>query len=782
MLGRRLDGKFVDLLIVESGAKSKTIQKYLGKGWIVAACNGHVRDLPTSRQTKDGKKAMWASSVEKLPNPPWEWTENSERTIGNLISKAQEKQVENVYIATDPDREGEFIAWQLKLIFIEAGFDNVWRVTFNEITKAAVQIAIDGKGDVNHNLVSAAKVRRFMDRLVGVRASKFSRSWSLPAMGRVQTPTLGFIVDKEIEREQFVPQPYFSVYADAGGLRWNARFHEKSDAEAWVDDKGKFHATRTNDAKLAESALEAATGGLTLSRVEPGQYKSNPDPPFTTDTLLMKAGSEMNWKPGRTMKVAGELYNAGHITYIRTDSSRTSAGARDEVKEFIKETWGQDHLGKGVVGPDVKGDKANVQDAHEAIRPTRPAVQNIEGVSTEQSRLYRLIWSRFAASQMSPSQYERLSMSASASGFEKSFTSTASWRVHRGWEAAFEGIRKEPAISPPSFNASVGESLELDSEDVESSNPQLIEDETKPPARYKQHSIVQKMKSEGIGRPSTYAATITKLLSRKYVLEENGSLIPAESGRTLWLEVAPFYDRSSHGIEGHLFGTEFTSEMESNLDEIEIGNTAAPQVWHTFSEHFQGLHLSALELKKQKPTPKQLDYFARLTSNLSEEETARFTGGKSPEDITGTEMREAIEEINKVHPAESQPASEKQLNWISSLAEGANLSETEACAMVEVGSFSDLTGGRKGTASKLIETLRPLANLAPREASEKQIKYIKSMVEKAGMSESEACKLVEAEEYTQLQGGAGGTASNLITQLRKLTGGKKKKKGKSGKS
>tara|TARA_Y100001968_G_scaffold329053_1_gene377539 strand:- start:3397 stop:5742 length:2346 start_codon:yes stop_codon:yes gene_type:complete len=781
MFGRRPDGEIVDLLIVESGAKSKTIQKYLGKGWIVAACNGHVRDLPTSRQTKDGKKAMWASSVDNLPNPPWEWTENSERAIGNLLRKAQEKNVENIYIATDPDREGEFIAWQLELIFTEAGFENVWRVTFNEITKNAVQSAIDAKGGVNHNLVSAAKVRRFMDRLVGFRASKFSRSWSLPAMGRVQTPTLGFIVDKEIEREQFVPQPYFSVHADAGGLRWNARFHEKSDEGAWVDDKGKFHANRTNDSDLAQSAVQAVANGLTLSSVEPGQYKSNPDPPFTTDTLLMKAGSEMNWKPSRTMKVAGELYNAGHITYIRTDSTRTNAGAREDVKSFISQTWGEDHLGKGVVGPDVKGDAGNVQDAHEAIRPTKPAAQSIEGISSEQSRLYRLIWARFAASQMSQSQYERLSMSASASGFEKTFTATASWRVHRGWEAAFEGIRKEPAISPPSFDTSVGHELALDSPDGEKSNPELVEDETKPPPRFKQHSIVQKMKGEGIGRPSTYAATITKLLSRKYVLEENGSLYPSDSGRTLWLEVAPFYDRSSHGIEGHLFGTEFTSEMESSLDEIELGNSQAPQVWHTFAEHFQGLHLSALEMKKQKPTPKQLDYFIRITSHLPDEEVNNFTGGKSANDMTGTEIREIIDQINQAHPAESQPASEKQLSWIASLAEGANLSESEACARVEAANFAELTGGRNGTASKLIESLRELASSTPREASEKQLNWIKSMVEKAELNESEACQLVEVENYSQLQGGSGGSASKLITILRKRTRGKKSK-GKSDKS
>ena len=185
----------MDMLIVESGAKSKTIQKYLGKGWIVAACNGHVQDLPVSRETKDGRKAMWASTADTLPQPPWEWTENSERTIGNLLAKAKSSKVENVYIATDPDREGEFIAWRLVEIFRENGFNNVWRITFNEITKSAVQASIDARGNYNQHLVDAAMVRRFMDRLVGFRSSKFCRSWSLSSMGRVQTPTLGFIVD-----------------------------------------------------------------------------------------------------------------------------------------------------------------------------------------------------------------------------------------------------------------------------------------------------------------------------------------------------------------------------------------------------------------------------------------------------------------------------------------------------------------------------------------------------------------------------------------------------------
>ncbi|MEE2812380.1 MAG: type IA DNA topoisomerase [Candidatus Thermoplasmatota archaeon] len=771
----------MDLLIVESGAKSKTIQKYLGKGWIVAACNGHVQDLPTSRETKDGKKAMWACKPDTLPNPPWEWTENSERTIGRLITKAKEKNVSNIYIATDPDREGEFIAWRLEEIFREQGFNSINRVTFNEITKSAVQAAIDAGGSVNPRLVSAAKVRRFMDRLVGFRASKFSRSWSLPAMGRVQTPTMGFVVERELEREAFVPLPYYAVYAEAGGIRWNAKFHDKGDSDAWIDDKGKFHSERTNDNTLAQSAYDALNkaAAVTLDSVEPGTYQRNPDPPFTTDTMLMKVGSEIGWNPRRTMRIAGELYNAGHITYIRTDSTRTSAGAREEIKNHIKENWGEDYLGKGVVGPDAKSDSTNVQDAHEAIRPTQVVINNPDGLSSDQSRLYRMIWARFTGSQMSSSRYERLSMTAVADGFTRNFSGTASWRVHAGWEAAFEGIRKEPATSPPSFDTTVGSTVSLDpSDDEDSPNPCLKEDETQPPSRYKQHSLVKMMKSEGIGRPSTYATTIEKLLRRKYMLEENGSLVPTDEGRTLWQEIVPYYSRDESGGNGNLFSTEFTSEMEESLDAIEREESEAAFVWNHFSEHFQSLHQIALDKKKLKPTPKQSAYFDRITEGMSDKEIAAYTGGRGKDEMTGDEMRLILENLTKDRPQDTLPASKKQVDWIASLAEMCNLSEADACAHVELKSFSELTGGRSGSASQLIEVLRELSKDVPRPASPKQLNWITKMADKAGLTMTEACQLIGVNDSSELTGAQNGTASQLISILLEKTGGNKKRRGK----
>jgi len=770
-------GTNMDLLIVESGAKSKTIQKYLGKGWIVGACNGHVQDLPTSRKTKEGKKAMWAAKPDSLPNPAWEWTENAERTIGKLLTKAKAKAVENVYIATDPDREGEFIAWRLQEIFAAEGFDQIWRVTFNEITKTAVHASIDARGEVNENLVNAAKVRRFMDRLVGFRASKFSRSWSLPAMGRVQTPTLGFVVDREVERDAFVPQPYFSVHADAGGLRWNARFHDKGDADAWMDDKGKFHADRTNTKALAESAFTAAGSGLNIASVEPSKNQRKANPPFTTDTLLMSAGSDMSWNPRRTMRIAGELYNAGHITYIRTDSTRTNATARDDVKIHIRKVWGEDHIGEGVLGKDAKKGASNVQDAHEAIRPTHPQVVEPKDMSTEQARLYRLIWARFAGSQMSPSRYERLSFTAEAAGFERYYASTASWRVHSGWEAAFEGIRREPSLTPPTFDASVGTSLALETPEEEDENPCLREDETKPPNRYKQHGLVQKMKAEGIGRPSTYAATIDKLLRRKYMLEENGSLLPSNEGRTLWVEVAPHYDRATTGGEDNLFSTGFTAEMEEKLDMVEAGSRTGSNVWHDFASHFQALHQGALDKKKLTPTPKQMAFFLRITENMTPEEITKYTGDTPSDKLTGGEMRDILDHITKDRPADTQPASEKQVNWIAALAEQAELPEKDASALVECANFKELTGGRTGTASKLIGLLQELSAHVDRPPSEKQINYLQKLLKSAELTEPNACALVESTAFSELTGGRGGTASKLITLLQKKGGGKKKKGG-----
>ena len=319
-------------MILESGAKARTIKKYLGKGWIVDACNGHVQDLPNRGGSKQDNKAMWSSKEGELPEPPWSWTDRAENTISKLRQKAESNSVEEIYIATDPDREGEFIAWRLKEIFSD--FEIIHRVSFNEITNSAVQEAISSPRDVDMDLVDAAKVRRFMDRLVGFRCSRFSRSWNLASMGRVQTPTLGFIVDRELEREAHVPIPYHSIKGDSNGVSFKVRFHEKDEENAWKDDDGKHHPDRTFDKELAESTLDRIknAGQLTIALVNEGKNHRKPQPPFTKESMLRAANGRMGWSIGRTNRVATALYQSGLLIYITTDSTRTSKAARDRIR------------------------------------------------------------------------------------------------------------------------------------------------------------------------------------------------------------------------------------------------------------------------------------------------------------------------------------------------------------------------------------------------------------------------------------------------------------------
>ncbi|MEC7708203.1 MAG: type IA DNA topoisomerase, partial [Candidatus Thermoplasmatota archaeon] len=482
------------LVILESGAKAKTIKKYLGKGWIVDACNGHVQDLPSGRKTKDSSKAMWASKPGELPQPPWSWTDRAERVMSKIKSKAKKSGVDEVYIATDPDREGEFIAWRLGEILSE--FDSVKRVTFNEITKDAVSAAISSPSELDMDLVEAAIVRRLMDRLVGFRCSKFCRSWKLKSMGRVQTPTLGYIVEKEIEREAHVPKEYNSVSALSNGVELKVRFHESNDSEAWKDDDGKHFPDRTSNTEIAKLAFDIINTkrSLKLETVKEGNVNRKPKAPFTTDTMLQTSSSTLGWSISKTSKVASILYQAGHITYIRTDSTRTNANARGEIRKYIESNFGQDFIGDGV-GESGKS-KGGVQDAHEAIRPTIPSLLDV-GEDRDERALYRLIWSRFAASQMSNSIRERRSLTFSCDGLDKPIIGTSTWRTHSGWEEVFSWLYNEVQTNPPEIGFATGSNWQIDGD------AELTIDFTKPPRRFTESSIIQQMKKDGIGRPST---------------------------------------------------------------------------------------------------------------------------------------------------------------------------------------------------------------------------------------------------------------------------------------
>ena len=750
----------MDLVIVESGAKAKTIQKYLGKNVIVRASNGHVQDLPNSG--KEGSKAVWPNKKSQLPEPSWSWTPRSENHIKRILSDSRRKKVERVLIATDPDREGEFIAWRLAELFSE--FREIKRITFNEITKDAIRKALDSAGNVDSNLVDAAKVRRFMDRLIGYRASRFSRSWNLSSMGRVQTPTLGFVVKREHEISNFISTPYWALQATAQRIDFRAKFHEKNDEDAWRDSKGKFDSHRTNSTDLASEGFSQLTKNQTLKVIKTSvnSYQRSPKAPFTTDTLLQAAGSKYSWKPSNTMRLAQGLYEAGHITYMRTDSTRTSSSSRAAAKEKIIELWGSEQVGKGV----VYAKKTSDQDAHEAIRPTNPSVELPSGIDSSQAKLYRLIWSRFIGSQMINSQWSSMKIEALTDGFTKTFDGDTKWRTAPGWELAFEKIDKKPLTSPP--NPEIKENAILTLDDKEN-NPNLIEDETKPPARYTQHGLVALMKSEGIGRPSTYAATIKKLLDRKYCNDNKGRLKATSNGMMLWDEVSPFYKQNNR----NLFSTAFTSEMELDLDKIETGSREAAEVWDNFVNYFRELHDNALKKKKEFPSKRQIQFYERLASLVASEKLEEILQGEDPLKCNSEKMGEFIDALMKETEGISLPPTAKQVSYIKSLAENLEMSESQACDLVSISSFEELSGGKSGSASNLIGKLKDLSDSKPRPPSIKQINFVKNLAKKANLDEESACKLVEISEYSELSGGRSGTASKLIAILQKKAPKKK---------
>ena len=753
----------MDLVIVESGAKAKTIQKYLGKNVIVRASNGHVQDLPNSG--KEGSKAVWPNKKSQLPEPSWSWTPRSENHIKRILSDSRRKKVERVLIATDPDREGEFIAWRLAELFSE--FREIKRITFNEITKDAIRQALNSAGVVDSKMVDAAKVRRFMDRIIGYRASRFSRSWNLSSMGRVQTPALGFVVKKEHEIANFISTPFWALQATAQGIDFRAKFHEKNDDDAWRDSKGKFDSHRTNVSDLASQGFSSLSknGSIKVSKVSVKSYKRSPKAPFTTDTLLQTAGSRYSWKPSNTMRLAQGLYEAGHITYMRTDSTRTSSSSRQVAKEKITEIWGADQIGKGV----VYAKKSSDQDAHEAIRPTNPSVELPSGIDSSQAKLYRLIWARFIGSQMINSEWSSMKIEALTEGFPKPFDGDTRWRISPGWESAFEKIDKKPLTSPPKPEIKENSILSLDDKE---NNPNLIEDETKPPARYTQHGLVALMKSEGIGRPSTYAATIKKLLDRKYCSDDRGRLKATSNGITLWDEVSPFYIQD----DKNLFSTDFTSEMESDLDKIETGSRDAAEVWETFLNYFRELHDNALKKKKEFPTKRQIQFYERLASLVSSERLEEMLQGNDPLKYNSEMMGELIDSLMKETEGMSLPPTAKQVSFIKSLAENLEMNESQACELVSISSFEELSGGKSGSASTLIGKLKDLSDSKPRPTSVKQMNFVKNLANKAELDEESACKLVEVSAFSELSGGRSGTASKLISILQKKVPKKAPKK------
>lgn len=550
-----------NLVIVESPAKAKTISKYLGKNYTVEASMGHVRDLPKSKLGVD---------IEDNFTPKY----ITIRGKGELIAKLKKaaKKADKIYLATDPDREGEAISWHLANI-LKISEDETCRIVFNEITKGAVKESIKGARKINLNLVDAQQARRVLDRLVGYEISPIlwkNVKWGLSA-GRVQSAALKLICDKEEEIKAFEPKEYWTVDCVLKKKR------KKFPIKLTKYENKKIEISNENEANKVISDLKE--NEYRVEKVKKGSRLKNPLPPFTTSTLQQEAAKKLNFITKRTMSIAQALYEGvdvkgfgtvGLITYMRTDSVRISEEAQGRAIEFIKESYGEEYIPEKLR---VYKGKKNIQDAHEAIRPSHieitPEIAKAN-LTPEQYKLYSLIWKRFIASQMASCALNTNSIDI-ANG---KYTFKAS-----GSTIKFDGFMKVyDYTTEDDENDVLLPSLE-EGEVLEPSSVEGKQHFTQPPARYTEASFVKLLEEKGIGRPSTYVPTISTLLSREYVIREKKNLIPTELGFIVNNIMSDYFKQ--------IVDVDFTAGMERKLDNIEEGNEEWKKVVGEFFEPLQ---------------------------------------------------------------------------------------------------------------------------------------------------------------------------------------------------
>ncbi len=552
-----------DLVIVESPAKAKTIKKYLGSGYEVVASMGHVRDLPKARLSVDMKNHF---------APKYEIIKGKEKLVKELKSLAEKS--DNIYLATDPDREGEAISWHLAYILgLPEDYSN--RVEFNEITKSGVTGGMSNPRSINIDLVNAQQARRVLDRLVGYKLSPFISQKIRRGLsaGRVQSVALRIIVDREEEIRKFKPEEYWSI--DAKFVPKDGR--KQFSATLYSDAKGKIKIENKEQADKIEAEL--ADAEYVITKVRNGTRKKQPAPPFITSTLQQEASRKLGFQSRRTMKVAQELYEGvdvagmgatGLITYMRTDSLRISNVALQEVTQYIDSEFGSEYL---PAKPRVFKSKNNAQDGHEAIRPSMPnlAPDKIkDSLTSDQYKLYKLIWNRFVASQMAEcvqkttqADIEANEYTFKASGYYVSFDGFTRLYV----EGKDEAEEKSSQL-PPLEKGMSAKCKEL------KKNQHF----TQPPARFTEASLIKTLEENGIGRPSTYAATITTITSREYVKREAKSLVPTELGEVITKLMKERFPK--------IVNVKFTAQMEENLDTVEHGDEEWVEVLENFYEDF----------------------------------------------------------------------------------------------------------------------------------------------------------------------------------------------------
>lgn len=537
------------LLIVESPSKAKTIEKYLDNAYTVKASVGHIRDLP-----KSNKKAI---DIENGFIPSYEITK--EKIVNELRKDA--KKADEVVLATDPDREGEAIAWHIKEILDT----DVKRITFNEITEKAVKEAIKNPKDIDINVVKAQEARRVLDRLVGYDLSGIiwkKVRYGLSA-GRVQSPALRILMEREREIKAFVPEKYWALE----GL-FNTSKKEKITLTCIKEPR--------EEKEVKEIVKLSKKNKWSVKDIKESEQKRNPRAPFTTSTLQQTASSRLGFAPSRTMQVAQKLYEAGHITYMRTDSVSLSSQSQNQILKLVEEKYGKEYVKKSF----YKNKSKNAQEAHEAIRPTNFNKEAI-GKTDDQKKLYKLIWERTVSSQMSNAKLAKTKIVANINGDKiPNFTITGSRIIFPGWLLVDTRARGEDVELPQIKKGDLLNLIEMNS----------LEKETQPPNRYTEAGLIKELEERGIGRPSTYATIMRTLNDRGYVTKEGRTLFPTDTGDV----VSTFLENNFASY----INDNFTAEMENKLDEIAEGKREYAKTLKDFYTPFQKEVKDKEKLKK----------------------------------------------------------------------------------------------------------------------------------------------------------------------------------------
>ena len=589
------------LVIVESPAKAKTIGKYLGSKYIVKASMGHVRDLPKSQMGVDASRGFEPKYI-------------TIRGKGDVLKSLKDasKKVKKVYLAADPDREGEAIAWHLAQ-YLGLDLNQPIRVVFNEITKEAIKEAFKHPRHINMDLVNAQQARRILDRLVGYNISpifwkKIRKGLSA---GRVQSVTVKLIIDREREIQQFVPEEYWTITGKL--LSHNKAF------EAKFYGYGEEKVDLRSEEEVNQVLERLKDQSFVVQKVTKRERKRNPAPPFITSSLQQEAARKLNFRAAKTMRIAQELYEGidiggkegpvGLITYMRTDSTRVSVTAQNEAKEFILKKFGPDYV---VTEPRTQSVGENAQDAHEAIRPTslyRTPDELKQYLSRDQLRLYRLIWERFLASQMASAVLDTMSVDIDAGGVN--FRATGSKVKFPGFmkvyiEGSDEGGTEESFLPP----IEEGQVLQLQ---------ELIPNQhfTQPPPRYTEARLVKTLEELGIGRPSTYAPTLETVQKRGYVALVDKRFVPTELGEIVISLMEEFFPE--------ILDVEFTAHMEADLDKIEEGVRNWIEVLDSFYKDFsKRLAVAEEEMKEVELKDEESDEACELCGRVMVYKLGRY--------------------------------------------------------------------------------------------------------------------------------------------------------------